>query len=143
MSEIKRRVVVTGLGAVTPIGIGLEAFSEGLKKGICGAGPISVFDTAGFPFKTAHEVKGFDPRERSTQAMDPFIQYAVAAAAQAVEDAQLDFSRLDPYRIGLSVSSSKGGVHTLDRFKDRFQKNPSAILGARIYTNAVPNFAAQ
>jgi 3-oxoacyl-(acyl-carrier-protein) synthase len=75
--------------------------------------------------------------------LDPFIQYAVAAAEQAVADARFDLAAVDPYTIALSVSSSKGGVHSLGRFKERFLKSPSAILGARMYTSAVPNFADQ
>ena len=140
---MKKRVVVTGMGVVSPIGIGVAAFSKSLEGGVSGAGPITSFDPAQHPFKRAYEVKNFDDRRYGTHQLDPFIQYAVWAAAEAFENAGFDPSRVDPYRIALSVSSSKGGVHTIDRFKERFRLRPSAILGARIYANLVPNFGAQ
>lgn len=138
-----KRIVITGAGVVSPIGIGVPAFTDGLRSGLCGAGPIRAFDPEPYPFKQAHEVKGFDGRALGTHLLDPFIQYAVRAAAEALDDAGFRPEDADPYRIALSVSSSKGGMHTLDRFKARFQARPSAILGARIYANLVPNFAAQ
>lgn len=138
-----RRVVVTGMGVVSPIGNGLAGFRQGLKQGVSGFGPIQSFDAKNFPVKNACEVKGFNAHKYRTHLLDPFIQYAVAATHEAVILANFDASKVDPYRIGISVSSSKGGVHTLDRFRERFEKHPSAILGARIYANTVPNFAAQ
>ncbi len=138
-----RRVVVTGMGVISPIGLNIEEFNHSLKLGRIGEGPITVFPTEGFPVKRAFEVKGFDPQHHRVHLMDPFIQYAVAAASEALEDARFDPAEADPYRVGISVSSSKGGVRTIERFKDRLRQNPSAILGARIYANAVPNFAAQ
>ncbi len=134
---------MTGMGIVSPIGIGLDAFGQALKAGISGADRIRSFDPAGYPFQRACEVRGFNAHRYGTHLLDPFIQYAVWAAAEALERAGFDPAQVDPYRVAISVSSSKGGVHTLERFKDRFQKRPSAILGARIYSNLVPNFAAQ
>ncbi len=138
-----RPVVITGLGVVSPIGIGVPAFLESLQAGRSGEGPITSFSPDPFPFKRAFEVKGFDPHHFGLQAVDPFIQYAVASADEAIRDARFDTGSVDPYTIGISVSSSKGGVHTLDRFKERLMRNPSAILGARVYSSAVPNFGAQ
>ena len=140
---LKRRVVVTGMGVISPIGLDVPSFLISLKQGVSGQGPIQSFDCSRFRVREAFEVKGFDSHFHGTHLLDPFIQYAVAAAAQAVQEAGFDAAAVDPYRIGISVSSSKGGVHTIDRFKERFHKHPSAILGARIYVNAVPNFAAQ
>lgn len=140
---MSRRVVITGVGVVSPIGIGRAAFSQALREGQAGAGPIQSFETAGFPFKHACEVKDFNSHELGIHRLDPFIQYAVKAADEALRDAKFNPSEADPYRVALSVSSSKGGMHTLDRFKERFEKRPTAILGARIYSNLVPNFAAQ
>lgn len=139
----KRRVVITGMGVISPVGNNVPAFREALLQGRCGEGPVTSFNTSDFPVKRAFEVKNFDPKKSTAHALDPFIQYAVSAAEEALETALFDTSKVDPYSIGISVSSSKGGVHTIDRFKDRFEKNRSAILGARIYTSAVPNFAAQ
>ncbi len=140
---LKRRVVITGMGAVTPIGVGLTAFSKNLREGVSGEAPIRQFDPSKYPFKNAFEVKHFDARSHGTHILDPFIQFAVGAAGEALQMANFEPAQHDLYRVGISVSSSKGGVHTIDRFKERFLKNPSAILGARIYANAVPNFAAQ
>lgn len=140
---MQRRVVVTGMGIVAAQALDIKTFSWHLQKGISGEGPIRRFDTTNFPVKTAFEVKNFDARSYHAYMMDPFIQYAVAAAVEAVAEAKLDIPQIDPYRIGISVSSSKGGVHTMHQLSERFRKSPSAILGARIYANSVPNFAAQ
>ncbi|MDP3920043.1 MAG: beta-ketoacyl-[acyl-carrier-protein] synthase family protein [Candidatus Omnitrophota bacterium] len=140
---MNRRVVISGMGVVSPIGVGVTAFRESLRNGVCGAAPITRFDAGSFPVKTAFEVKNFDAREHGTYVLDPFIQYAVAAASEAMRNAYFDSDQVDAFRIGISVSSSKGGVSTIDRFKERLQRNPSAILGARVYTNSVPNFGAQ
>jgi len=140
---MNRRVVITGAGVVSPIGVGMAAFSQSLREGRTGDAPIQSFATEPYPFKRACEVKVFDGRWHGTHLLDPFIQYAVKAAEEALRDAQFNPADADPYRIALSVSSSKGGMNTLDRFKERLEKRPSAILGARIYSNLVPNFAAQ
>ncbi len=141
--SFKRRVVATGMGVVSPAGSSLPEFLSNLRAGNHGGGPIRSFDIPDFPAKYAYEVKNFVPHVHGTHLLDPFIQYAVAAADEALRDAKFDPSQVDPYRVGMAVSSSKGGVHTLDRFSERFKKNPSAILGARIYCNSVPNFGAQ
>lgn len=138
-----RKVVITGMGIVSSIGVGLSAFRENLRCGVSAEAPIQSFDTAQMPFKKAFEVKNFEARAHGTHLLDPFIQYAVASAGEAIQNAFFESQHVDPYRIGISVSSSKGGMHTLDRFKERFNKHPSAILGARIYANSVPNFGAQ
>jgi len=140
---MKRRVVVTGMGVLSPIGITLEEFRENLKKGISGKENTDHSIVEGYKFPPVFSLKNFNPRPYGTHLLDPFIQYAVAAAEQAVTDARFDVTAVDPYDIALSVSSSKGGVHSLGRFKERFLRNPSAILGARMYTSAVPNFADQ
>ena len=140
---MKRRVVVTGMGILSPIGDTLEEFRRNLKNGICGKEAADHSEVGGHSFPPVFRLKNFNPHLYGTHLLDPFIQYAVAAAEQAVADANFDLSSVDPYSIGLSVSSSKGGVHTLDRLKERFLRKPSAILGARLYTSAVPNFADQ
>lgn len=138
-----RRVVITGLGVISPIGLGVDAFLSSLRAGRTGEGDITCFPADNFPVRRAFEVKGFCARDYGLQAVDPFIQYAVAAADQAFRDARFETADHDPYSLGISVSSSKGGVHTLDRYRERLARNPSAILGARVYSSVVPNFAAQ
>lgn len=139
---MNRRVVITGMGVVTPIGIGIEAFQKALREGKCGCGRITRFVTKGFRTQRAFEIKNFTPLH-GTHLLDPFIQYALAATKEAQEGAGFDTGSVDPFRIGIVVSSSKGGLHTLHTFRDRFEKRPSAILGARVYANLVPNFASQ
>ncbi len=140
---MNRRVVVTGMGVLSPIGNTLTEFCENLKKGACGKEAADHSIVEGHKFPPVFPLRGFNPKPYGTHLLDPFIQYAVAAAEQAVTDARFDVKAADPYDIALSVSSSKGGVHSLGRFKERFSRNPSAILGARMFTSAVPNFADQ
>ncbi len=140
---MKRRVVVTGIGFLSPIGNTVEDVTQNLRNGISGKEDELVSDVFGYQFPPVFRVKNFNPRHYGTHILDPFIQYAVAAAESAVQDAKFDVASVDPYVVSLSISSSKGGVHTMDRFRDRFLKNPSAIMGARIYTSSVPNFGDQ
>lgn len=140
---IKRRVVVTGIGVLSSIGDTVAEFQKNLKEGVSGKGSADHVTVEGHKFPPVFPLKNFNARSYGTHLLDPFIQYAVAAAEGAVLDAQFDLAAADPYAIALSVSSSKGGVHSLGRFKERFARNPSAILGARMYTSAVPNFADQ
>jgi len=130
------------MGVVTPIGNDIETFRKALRRGGSGLGPITRFDTKGFRTKQAFQVKNFTPIH-GTHLLDPFIQYALRATAEAIETAHFEIQKVDPYRIGIVVSSSKGGIHSLHTFWERFLKNPSAILGARVYSNLVPNFASQ
>ena len=96
-----RRVVVTGMGAITPIGNSVEEFWNGIKEGKTGFGPITYFDTADYRCKLAAEVKDFDPAQymdkKSARRMEQFCQFAVAAAGQAISDAGLDMEQEDPY----------------------------------------------
>lgn len=131
------------MGVLSPAGNGIPEFLKNLREGRPGYGPIQSFDTSNFPVKHAYEVKPFTPHVHGTHLLDPFIQYAVAAADEALRSAAFDPSKYDPYETAIAVSSSKGGVRTLDRFSDRFNRHPSAILGARIYCNSVPNFGTQ
>jgi len=138
----KRRVVITGMGVVTPIGNSVEDFGRSLRKGMSGVGPLTRFDASRFRTRSAFEVKNFTPLH-GTSLLDPFIQYALASTRQAADMARFETQGVDPFRIGIVVSSSKGGLHSLHAFRERFLRHPSAILGARVYANLVPNFAAQ
>ena len=104
-----RRVVVTGMGTVNPIGLNVDEYWEGLKAGKTGFGEITYFDTTDFKVKVAAEVKGFVAADRmdkkAARRMEPFAQYAVAAAKEAFEDAGLDMEKEDPYRVGWEPSS--------------------------------------
>lgn len=111
-----RRVVVTGLGAVTPVGNDVPTFWESLKAGKCGIGPVTRFDTTEYKAKLAAEVKDFDPglymEKTELRKTDRFVQYAMAAAVQAMEDSGLD-GKIAPERLGVYVGSGIGGFETI------------------------------
>jgi 3-oxoacyl-[acyl-carrier-protein] synthase II len=111
-----KRVVVTGLGALTPIGNTVPEYWEALLNGVSGAGPITGFDTEKFKTKFACELKNFNPEEfmdrKEARKLDPFVQYAIASTDEAVKDSLLDFSTLDTNRIGVIWGSGIGGIKT-------------------------------
>lgn len=111
-----RRVVITGLGALTPLGNNVAGFWEGLSKGVSGAAPITRFDPENFRTKFACEVKNFDPLDfidrKEARRMDPFTQYALVVADEAVQDAGIDSDDLDKGRIGVIWGSGIGGLRT-------------------------------
>jgi 3-oxoacyl-[acyl-carrier-protein] synthase II len=113
-----RRVVVTGLGLVSPLGIGVEANWKAMLEGKSGIGPITKFDASAFSSRIAGEVRDFDPLEfmdkKEVRKMDPFIQYAIAAAAQAVEDACLTKENLEGDGTGVYVGSGIGGIGAIE-----------------------------
>lgn len=112
--RLKRRVAITGIGLVTPLGIGNQANWEALRAGRSGVGPITRFDTTEYRVKIAAEVKGFDPLEfiekKDLKKMDLFIHYALAAAHFAWEDSGLGAGQVDPTRLGVSIGSGIGGL---------------------------------
>ena len=127
-----RRVVVTGVGLVSPLGIGTRETWEGLVAGRSGAGPITRFDAADFTSRIACEVKDFDPLDyadrRDARKMDRFIQYALAASLFAVEDAGLETPVGDPDRTGVVISSGIGGFETIEReHRKLLEKGPRRI----------------
>jgi len=117
MAMDKRRVVITGVGAVTPVGNTAEEFWTALLEGRSGIGPITRFDATGFPTRIAGELKGFDSLKyidrKDDRKFDPFLKYAVACATMAVEDAALKTDSIDPTRFGVLVGSGIGGLETL------------------------------
>ena len=120
-----KRVVVTGLGALTPIGNTVPEFWEGLLNGVSGAGPITQFDTEKFKTKFACELKNFNPGDfmdrKEARKLDPFVQYAIASTDEAVKDSLLDFSTLDTNRIGVIWGSGIGGIKTfVDEMRNFF-----------------------
>ena len=112
-----KRVVVTGVGAVTPIGNTAEEFWAALMQGTSGIGPITRFDTTGYPTRIAGEVKGFESLKyidkKDDRKFDPFLKFAIACAVMAVEDAGLVLSQVDKTRFGVLVGSGIGGITTL------------------------------
>ena len=117
MAMDKRRVVITGVGAVTPVGNTADEFWAALLEGRSGIGPITRFDATGFATRIAGEIKGFDSLKyidkKDDRKFDPFLKYAVACATMAVEDAALKTDSVDPTRFGVLVGSGIGGLETL------------------------------
>ncbi|PIX23402.1 MAG: beta-ketoacyl-[acyl-carrier-protein] synthase II [Deltaproteobacteria bacterium CG_4_8_14_3_um_filter_43_13] len=116
---MKRRVVVTGLGAVTPLGIGAEKTWKALCAGKSGIGRISRFDTTNFQTKIAGEVKDFDPEDfldkKQVRRMDSFVHYCMAATIMAMEDSKLEVANQDAERIGVLIGTGLGGLPTLEK----------------------------
>ncbi len=129
----KRRVVITGLGAITPIGLDTNEFWDGLISGKNGVAPITHFDASKFDTKFAAEVKNFNPDnyfdKKSARRLDPFSQYAIASSVQAINDSQINLEKLNKERAGVIFGSGIGGLLTLQTehwkyFKDH---DPSVI----------------
>ncbi len=128
----KRRIVITGIGAVTPVGNTAEEFWGALLQGKPGIGPITRFDATDFPTRIAGEVKGFDPLKyidkKDDRKFDPFLKYAIACAVMAVEDAGLNVERVDGTRFGVLVGSGIGGITTLlETHKVLLEKGPGRV----------------
>ena len=126
----KRRVVITGLGAVTPFGVGVDKFWESLKAGKSGISTSESIDIDKHVVKISGEVKDFHPEEymdaKEAKKMDRFIQFAMVAADEAVKDSKLDIEKEDPYRVGVIVSSAAGGFRTFEENHMRIiQKGPN------------------
>ena len=129
---MKNRVVITGVGAITPIGTGKEAFWNGLMEGKNGIGRITRFDPTDFHAQIAGEVKDFDPTayidKKESKRMDRYTQFAVATAGMAIKDAGLDLEKENLDRIGTYVGTGIGGIETMhSQYEKYFAKGPSRI----------------
>jgi 3-oxoacyl-[acyl-carrier-protein] synthase II len=127
-----RRVVVTGLGALTPVGNTAEEFWASLVRGRSGIGPITRFDATAFPTRIAGEVRNFDPLDfvdkKEARRLDPYLQYAIAAASLAVQDASLDTGKVDADRFGVLIGSGIGGITTLlENHKTLLERGPDRV----------------
>ena len=143
---MKRRVVVTGMGAVTPIGNTVEEFWNGIKTGKVGIGPITKFDTTDYKVKLAAEVKDFVGKERmdfkAAKRMELFSQYAVAAAKEAFADAGLDMEQEDPYRVGPIIGSGIGRLSCVEQNYDKIQTKGPARVNPLMVPLMISNMAA-
>lgn len=129
---MKTRVVVTGMGAITPIGNDVESFWQGLKDKKVGIGPITCFDTTDYKCKLAAEVKDFDPKQymepKTARRMERFSQFAVAAAKQALADAGIDMEKEEPFRVGVSIGSGIGSLQAVEKDVIKLnEKGPSRV----------------
>ena len=140
---MSRRVVVTGMGAVTPIGIGVENFWNGIKNNQVGIQIIDRFDPTEFKAKVAAQVNDFNPKDymdpKSAKRMDKFCQYAVAAAKEAVEDANLCMENEDPYLVGVSIGSGVGSLEQAEvnaiKLKEKGPNRINPLLVPELITN--------
>lgn len=142
----EHKVVVTGLGAVTPIGVGLEEFWEGLKAGRNGISRITHFDPSDFRSQMAAEVNNFNPEEwiekKSVERMDRFIHFAMASSAMAIKDAGLDTFNFDGNRAGVIIGSGIGGAHTMEDAYSRLREKGPKSLGPFSVSKVLINMAA-
>ena len=127
-----RRVVVTGMGAITPMGLNVKEYFDNIKAGNHGFTTISKFDASEYKAHVAAEVKGFVAKEymdfKAAKRMEPFSQYAVAAAKEAMEQAGLDMSKEDPYRVGCSIGSGIGSLQVVEKeYTKLVEKGPNRV----------------
>ena len=140
-----RRVAITGMGAVTPVGNDVASFWDSLIHGVCGVGPITRFDTGNFKVKLAAEVKDFDPLRTMTKDQvrrnDLYTQYALAAAAEAVEQSGI-VGAVEPGRLGVYIGSGIGGLNTLLRETEKLRVRGPERVSPFLITMMISNMAA-
>ena len=143
---MKRRVVITGLGAITPIGNTVEEFWNGIKNGTVGIGPITKFDTTEYKVKIAAEVKDFVAKERmdfkASKRMETFSQYAVAAAKEACADAGFEIEKEDPYRCGVIIGSGIGSLQQIEKQYTTIQEKGPGRVAPLMVPMMISNMAA-
>lgn len=143
---MSRRVVITGMGAITPIGLNVRDFFEAVKEGKHGFGPITKFDSADYKCHVAAEVKDFDPKSymdpKAARRMELFCQYAVAAAKEAIEDSGLSMEKEDPYRIGCSIGSGIGSLQAVERECDKLANRGPSRVNPLLVPLMISNMAA-
>ena len=143
---MSRRVVVTGLGAITPIGNSVEEFWNSVKAEKIGFGTITYFDPTEYRAKLAAQVKDFDPAQymdkKAARRMEQFCQFAVAAAGEAIKDAGLDMEKEDPYMVGCNVGSGIGSLQAMEREYDRLKEKGPNKVGPMMVPLMISNMAA-
>jgi len=116
---MEKRVVVTGMGVESPVGLGVESFWKGVRDGISGVGPVTLFDASDMTSRIAAEVKDFDPTKwispKDARHTDRFTQFAIAAAQEAIEQSGLNSSKIDKSRVGVLIGSGIGGLSTIEQ----------------------------
>ena len=143
---MKRRVVITGLGAITPIGLNVKEFWDSCKEGKCGIAPITYFDTTDYKAKLAAEVKDFSATNymdaKAAKRMEAFSQFAVAASKEALEDSGLNLENEDAFRIGVSIGSGTGSLQAIERECDKLQKRGPSRVAPLLVPLMISNMAA-
>src|ERR1051325_5781377 len=144
---MKRRVVVTGMGALTPVGNDVATTWRALLAGTSGAGPITKFDASKFPVRFACEVKGFDPLgymdRKDAKRADPYAQYAIAGAVQAMTDAGLtQLNGIDPDRVGVILGSGIGGLKSFEEQHDVYRERGESKISPFFIPMFIADIAA-
>lgn len=143
---MKERVVVTGMGAITPIGNSVEEFWSGVKEGKTGFDKITYFDTEGYRASLAAQVKGFNAADymdrKTAKRMELFCQYAVAASKEAIKNAGLDMEKEDPFRVGVCVSSSIGSLQIMEKEEKRLIEKGAGRVAPLLVPMMISNMAS-
>lgn len=143
---MKERVVVTGMGAITPIGNSVEEFWSGVKEGKNGFDKITYFDTEGYRASLAAQVKGFNAADymdrKTAKRMELFCQYAVAASKEAIKNAGLDMEKEDPFRVGVCVSSSIGSLQIMEKEEKRLIEKGAGRVAPLLVPMMISNMAS-
>jgi 3-oxoacyl-[acyl-carrier-protein] synthase II len=146
MEGMKRRVVVTGIGLITPLGTGLRKTWEGICKGASGIDYITTFDASESPVQIAGEVKDFNPEDfierKEIKKMDVFIQYALGAGSMAIADAGLKITEENADRVGVIVGAGIGGIHTIERYHSILLQNGQRRISPFFIPMLITNLAA-
>ncbi len=141
-----RRVVITGLGAVTPTGLNVAQFWNSCREGHTGIAPITYFDTSNYKAKLAAELKGFDAKNfmdaKLARRMEAFSQYAVAASREALEDSGIAVEKEDSYRIGVSIGSGIGSLQAMEREHNRLLERGPGRVAPLLVPMMISNMAA-
>jgi 3-oxoacyl-[acyl-carrier-protein] synthase II len=142
----RRRVVITGIGMISPLGIGNDATWQGLIEGKSGIGRITKFDASAYPCQIAGEVRGFDPEKwiekKEVKKSDTFIHYAVAAAQMAADDAKLDTSKEDSDRVGVVIGSGIGGLPLIEEMHRKLMERGPSRISPFFIPGLIVNLAA-
>lgn len=142
----KRRVVVTGLGIVSPVGNDVATAWASITAGKSGIGPVTHFDASSFPTRIAGEIRGFDPAQfvaaKDVKKMDPFIHYGVAASVQALADAGLHPHEHDEERIGVAVGAGIGGIHTIEKTAITYHESGQRKISPFFVPSSIVNMAS-
>jgi 3-oxoacyl-[acyl-carrier-protein] synthase II len=142
----KRRVVITGLGIVSPVGNDVATAWRAIVAGASGIGPITHFDASTFPTRIAGEVRDFDPAKfvapKDVKKMDPFIHYGIAASIDALADAGLQPHEHDAERIGVAVGAGIGGIHTIERTSIIYHESGQRRISPFFVPSSIINMAA-
>ncbi len=141
-----KRVVVTGLGALTPVGIGVEESWKSIVDGVSGIGEVTRFDATDFPSRVVGEVKGFEPTDyiekKDVKKMDTFIQYAIAASKMAMDDSGLDVTEANAERVGVMVGAGMGGLPAIEKYYDAYLKGGPRKISPFFIPMTIINLAA-